>query len=146
MKLIENKLKRIPIDPLVGYSGYRGYLWKRFDFYVREGNAAPIRSVEIEFDDAQRYRIQDCGMEKFIVLLSALLYEINHNDIDPDLVHEVAWDMADFETGEYDYLFTEKDLADLKRDVAFVKDYIWTNYEQVCREALKHRAEKQKKL
>ncbi len=145
MKLIENKLKRIPIDPTIGYEGYRDGLWDWCDRHYTD-YATPIQRVNNEFEDTEYECIHESGMEKFITLLAGLLYEINHNDIDPDLVHEVAWDMADFETGEYDDLFTEKDLADLKKDVAFVKDYIWTNYEQVCREALKHREEKQKKL
>lgn len=145
MKLIENKLQRIPIDPECGYLGYRDSLWERCDFYMIEGHATAIRSIEIDFDDRWRFDIEKSGMEKFVILLAALYYEINHEEIDPDLVHEVAWDIADFDTGEYDNLFTEKDLADLRKDVAFVKEYIWTHYEQICKEALKHREEKQKK-
>jgi len=144
MKLIENKLQRIPIDPEIGYYGYRDGFWEDCDFYMHKGHASPIRSIEIVLDDSERSTIQESGMEKFVILLAALYYGINHNEIDPDLVHEVAWDIADFETGEYDDLFTEKDLAALKKDVEFVKSYIRTNYELICKEAMKHREEKQK--
>lgn len=100
MKLIENKLKRIPIDPLIGYEGYRDGLQDWCDRYYTD-YATPIQRVNNEFEDTEYECIHESGMEKFITLLAGLLYEINHNDIDPDLVHEVAWNMADFETGSF---------------------------------------------
>ena len=35
-----------------------------------------------------------------------------------------AWDIRDFETGNYDDLFTKEDLSEIKADVAKAKEYL----------------------
>ena len=47
-------------------------------------------------------------------MVMGLLFEIEHGDVDPDLAYTAAWDIRDFETGNYDDLFTLEDLAGIK--------------------------------
>lgn len=68
------------------------------------------------------------GMTKFALVLSGLLYMIEKNEVHRKHVFEVLWDILDFETGEYDDLFTPEDLKLIKADVKEVMDFINKKY------------------
>ena len=67
------------------------------------------------------------GMDKFIMLVSGMLWAIEHGGIaddDPeDLAYNVWLALKDFSTGNYDDLFTPEDLILVKQDVKTLYDY-----------------------
>ena len=63
------------------------------------------------------------GMEKFIGMIAGMLFEMEQGEVDPELAFGTAWDIRDFETGNYDDLFVPSDLAALKADIEKVKTY-----------------------
>lgn len=67
------------------------------------------------------------GMDKFIILVSGMLWAIEHGgveDDDPkDLAYNVWLALEDFSTGSYDDLFTPEDLVLVKQDVKTLYDY-----------------------
>lgn len=71
------------------------------------------------------------GMEKFVAMLSGMLYMIEHKELDHEIAKVMMGDIADFETGEFDDLFTETDLKLIKKDIAIIKDYIATHPELI---------------
>ncbi len=66
-------------------------------------------------------------MEKFIMLVSGMLWAMDHGGIDDDDPEDLAynvWDvLKDFSTGDYDDLFTPEDLVLVKRDIKRIYDY-----------------------
>lgn len=66
-------------------------------------------------------------MDKFIMLVSGMLWAIKHGgvaDDDPESLAYNVWDaLKDFSTGNYDDLFTPEDLVLIKKDVATLYDY-----------------------
>ena len=64
------------------------------------------------------------GMMKFAVILFGVLYEMEKGVYDKDQAFEAYWDILDFETGEYDDLFTPEDLVLIKEDIKTVKNFI----------------------
>lgn len=67
------------------------------------------------------------GMDKFIMLVSGMLWAIEHGGIaddDPeDLAYNVWLALKDFSTGNYDDLFTPEDLILVKQDVKTLYNY-----------------------
>lgn len=70
------------------------------------------------------HRMMENGMDKFAALLFGMLFMIEHDDVSEDQMYETYYDILDFETGEYDDLFTAKDLNLIKSDIKIIKDYI----------------------
>ena len=64
------------------------------------------------------------GMDKFVAMLSGMLFMIEHNDVESDQAFGTMWDINDFESGQYDDLFTAKDLTIIKADIKKIKDYL----------------------
>lgn len=64
------------------------------------------------------------GMDKFVAMLAGMLFMIEHNDVEPDQAYGTNYDINDFESGEYDDLFTEEDLKLVKADIKIIKDYL----------------------
>ncbi len=67
------------------------------------------------------------GMDKLVLLISGMLWAIEHGGIaddDPEnLAYNVWFALEDFSTGDYDDLFTPEDLVLLKQDVKTLYDY-----------------------
>ena len=73
--------------------------------------------------DLAHYMNQN-GMDKFVAMLCGLLFEIEHHDVEPDMAYGTNYDINDFETGEYDDLFTPEDLQLIKADIRIIKSYL----------------------
>ena len=64
------------------------------------------------------------GMDKFVAMLVGMLFMIEHEDVESDQAFGTNWDINDFETGEYDDLFTDEDLDLIKADIKIIKEYL----------------------
>ena len=67
------------------------------------------------------------GMDKFIMLVSGMLWAIEHGGIADDDPEDLAYNtwlaLKDFSTGNYDDLFIPEDLVLVKQDVKTLYDY-----------------------
>ena len=63
------------------------------------------------------------GMDKLVMLVSGLIYEIDQNDVDREFAFNTWLAIQDFSTGEYDDLFRPQDLELVKRDVNKLIDF-----------------------
>ena len=119
-----DKLQRIPLDI---YEECRYPESKEFvndiitSFYNYSHNA--ISAVDATLMDLAHYMNQN-GMDKFVAMLCGLLFEIEHQDVEPDMAYGTNYDINDFETGEYDDLFTSEDLQLIKADIHTIKNYL----------------------
>ena len=119
-----NKLKRISLDEY-DYCKYVDAKEANFDcieFFYRY-NSDAVKSVDAFFIDCEYY-MNENGMEKFVKMISGMLFQIQKNDVEPDLAYGMNCDISDFETGEYDDLFTPEDLELIKADIKIIKDYL----------------------
>ncbi len=64
------------------------------------------------------------GMEKFAFLIACMLFMIDHDTMDEEIAFEVKWDIMDFETGNYDDMFTPEELLYLKADIRKINAYL----------------------
>ncbi len=67
--------------------------------------------------------IEENGMDKFAAMISGMLFMIEHNYIDEEQAVNTYLDIKDFETGEYDELFTSEDLKLILADIKIIKDF-----------------------
>ena len=118
------KLKRFPLEEY-DYCKYEDAKEANFDsiefFYRYSSNA--VKSVNAFFIDNEYY-MDENGMEKFIKMLSGMLFQISKNDVETDLAYGTYHDIKDFETGEYDDLFTPEDLELIRADIKIIKEYL----------------------
>lgn len=63
-------------------------------------------------------------MEKAILLIAAMLYSIDKDEVYDELQEAVESDIADLKTGDYDDLFTDEDLQYLREDIAKIEKYL----------------------
>lgn len=119
-----DKLQHIPIEDYDenDYSILKKvYLDDIYWFYKNNQNA--ILSVDAYLVEHEYYMNKN-GVQKFVIMLIGLLFQIQKDEVDPDLAFGTNYDVNDFETGEYDYLFTPVDLELIKKDVSTIKDYL----------------------
>lgn len=119
-------LNKIPLEMYsdeYDYTYAKEMNFKEFDRYLGEG-CTIIQSVNGAYYHSWEYYMEENGMEKFVAMLSGMLWMIKHKEIDPNIAKVMMGDIADFETGEFDDLFTETDLKLIKKDIAIIKNYI----------------------
>ena len=121
-------LQRIPLFEYEGndYLETKKYNFHFFNEYLQAG-CTVCQSVNGTFYYAMEEDMDENGMEKFVAMICGMLFQIEHNDVEPDLAYGTNWDIDDFETGNYDDLFSETDLKLLKADIKFIKDYFKTH-------------------
>lgn len=64
------------------------------------------------------------GMEKATYIIASMLFQMELNEVDEQLAYEAYCDVSDLETGNYDHLFSEKDLKLLKADMKTIRSYL----------------------
>lgn len=64
------------------------------------------------------------GMNKFVFVISCMLFMMDHDTMDDEIAFEVKWDIMDFETGNYDDMFTPEELVYLKADIRKINAYL----------------------
>lgn len=68
--------------------------------------------------------IDENGMDKFVAMITGMLFMIEHNYFDEEQAINISLDIKDFETGEYDELFTPEDLKLVLEDIRIIKDFL----------------------
>lgn len=97
--------------------------YRNFNRYLSEG-CSVIESVNGHYYHGFDTAMDENGMEKFVAMLSGMLFMIEHGEVEADQAYGTNYDINDFETGEYDDLFTPKDLKLIKADIKIIKDYL----------------------
>ena len=118
------KLKKIAMFdyPNCGYEANKEILFNSFKQFLAEG-CSVIQSVNGTYYHGIDYLMDENGMDKFAAMIAGMLFMIEHSDVENDQAYGTYYDILDFETGEYDDLFTESDLKLIKADVDLIKDY-----------------------
>lgn len=104
------------------YSDIKLMYYYFFNCYVNDG-CSITQSVLTEFNEIDNI-MDDNGMDKFIAMIAGMLFMIENDEVHTDVAYGVNWDIKDFETGNYDDLFTSEDLTLIKNDIKLIKDYI----------------------
>ena len=127
-KVIKDKhdvLQRIPIES--NYADLKEFAMSEFPIYsmTREHlPRAPWYAVNGAYYYVFEERMNENGMEKLTLMIAGMLYQMEKCDVDPDQAYGTNWDTEDFETGNYDDLFTEDDLLLIRNDIAKIKEYL----------------------
>lgn len=121
----EFTLKKIPMFdyPNCGYADVKDLYFKSFNQYLAE-ECTVREAVNGHYYHGIDYLMDENGMDKFVAMISGMLFMMEHNDVEADQAYGTNLDIRDFETGNYDYLFTEEDLVLIKADVKKIKDYL----------------------
>lgn len=124
----EFKLKRIPTYdyPNCDYETIKKMYYRTFNQYLKEGCtiAQCVNGLYYHHID---YLMDENGMDKFVAMILGMLFMIQHNDVEPDQAYGTNLDIQDFETGEYDDLFTSEDLTLIRKDIEVIKTYLAQN-------------------
>lgn len=120
-----DKLQRIPLFdyPNCGYEDTKKMRFDSFNQFLKEG-CSVVQSVDGTYYHGIDYVMDENGMEKFVAMLAGMLFMIEHDDVEADQAYGTNYDINDFETGEYDDLFTPEDLKLVKADIEFIKAYL----------------------
>ncbi len=89
-----------------------------------------IKGYDGEYYDEKK--LEANGMELFVDLLISLLIMIKYDKVEPTLAHAIYQSILDFKTGEYDILFSPKDLVEIKKDIGYIEDYFAKNPDLYC--------------
>ena len=109
--------------PNCDYTDVKKLHFRSFNQFVADGctiRQAVNGHYYYKFD----HSMNENGMDKFVAMLCGMLFMIEHNDVEPDQAYGTNYDIKDFESGEYDELFTPKDLKLIKEDIKIIKDYL----------------------
>lgn len=120
-----DKLQRIPMYDYsdCGYADVKSHYNRSFKQYVDEGCTVQ-QAVNGQYYYGIDYMMDENGMDKFVAMLAGMLFMIEHDDVESDQAYGTNWDINDFESGEYDDLFTPEDLELIKADIKIIKDYL----------------------
>ena len=148
-----SKLQRFPLKEGKSYKEVMEYSEYSFEDYEEimlslKKSFTTLNVLYAAYHEDWEDEMNEHGMTKFALVLSGLLYMIKKNEVHRKHAFEVLWDILDFETGEYDDLFTPEDLELIKTDVKKVMDFIKEKYLEenpdLLENAIRRRAEAQK--
>ena len=119
-----DKLQKISFDNYEGAS-YEEFVKSHTDSYeaLYEHNKDIFQCIRM-FQGIFDEEMLENGMDKFVLMLAGMLFEIKHGDITKKFALLTLKDIEDFETGEYDNLFNAEDLVCVKRDINIIKEYL----------------------
>ena len=119
-----DKLQKIPFDNYEGDS-YENMIICHTDSFqnIYKRNVEIFKSIRCDLGLYEEEMLQN-GMDKFALMLAAMLFEIEKGEITTQLAKLTLKDIEDFETGEYDNLFNAEDLVCVKRDINIIKEYL----------------------
>lgn len=120
-----DKLQRIAPDMYdeCGYGETKEMFTDDFKRFYSEG-CTVLQSVNGTYYHGCDTIMDENGMDKFIAMIAGMLFMIEHNEVETDQAYGTNYDINDFETGEYDDLFTPEDLILIKADIKVIKDYL----------------------
>lgn len=120
-----DKLQRIPTDDYdeCGYADTKKMHMNGFNEFLCQGGTI-LQCVNSQYYHGFDTSMDENGMDKFVAMLAGMLFMIEHNEVEANQAYGTNWDINDFETGEYDDLFTPEDLKLIKADIRIIKDYL----------------------
>ena len=109
-----------------------GYSAKKSEFFERcehQSNNKSGKSNVIEMILNYRCKtyITENGMNRFVHMIFALLYQIQNNTVTDELKFTVKWMIEAFENENYWHLFEEDDIRLLKSDIDFIKESLFND-------------------
>lgn len=118
-------LQHIPLKDYgeFDYACTKGVYLDSFKQFLKEG-CTVLQAVNGTYYHGYDVYMDENGMEKFVAMLAGMLFMMEHGDVEADQAYGTNYDINDFETGDYDDLFTEKDLQEIKKDIKTVKEYL----------------------
>lgn len=119
------KLKKIKLCcyPESDYKTVKDMHFRSFNQFLKEG-CAVLECVNGHYYHKFDYCMNKNGMDKMVAMIAGMLFMIEHNDVESDQAWGTNCDIKDFETGEYDNLFTKEDLKLIKLDIEIIKEYL----------------------
>ena len=119
------KLKKIKMFdyPNCDYETAKDMHFKSFNQFFNSG-CTVLQCVNGHYYHGIDHYMNENGMDKFVAMLAGMLFMIEHNDVETDQAWGTNCDIKDFESGEYDNLFTQEDLKLIKADVEIIKNYL----------------------
>lgn len=125
-KNVKSVLQHIPLGvheggKCGGYADIMGAYSDELNGYLGKGFAA-LQCVIWEFNNNKEIT-EENGMDKFVAVIAGMLFLMQNNVVHANLAYAAVWDIYDFETGDYDDLFSPEDLALIKKDIAQIKTY-----------------------
>lgn len=120
-----DKLQRIPMCDYstCEYEDVKEIYYRCFNEYIEEGCTVQ-QAVNGYYYHCIDNLMDENGMDKFVAMLVGMLFMIEHNDVESNQAYGTSWDINDFETGDYDDLFTAEDLKLIKSDIETIKKYL----------------------
>ncbi|MED9969925.1 MAG: hypothetical protein UFA98_07955 [Ruminococcus sp.] len=121
----EISMNRIPIDdyPECDYGFLISHHEESFNSFLNAG-CTILECVNGHYYLGFDYYMDENGMDKFVAMIAGMLFMMEHNDVEPAQAQGTLIDIQDFESGDYDNLFTPEDLILIKKDIQKIKDYI----------------------
>ena len=123
-------LQRIPYDREFDYIDTKGSYMSELNECLQ--HTTPTGCTNWLMEEHSRF-MDENGMEKFVIMMTALFFQIEHDCVDKNLAYGVKWDIFDFETGNYDDLFTPADLDLIRGDVRNLNTYL-SQFPELIRE------------
>lgn len=121
-------LQKIPCDREFAYSEAKEYYLE--DLMHRKKETSAIGCVNWLMEDFYQIMCAN-GMEKFVIVLVSMLFLIDNKSVDADTAYGAKWDILDFETGEYDSLFSPEDLILIRRDIEIINRFLDANPQMI---------------
>lgn len=118
-------LQRIPMFdyPDCGYVDVKKMHFRSFNQFIA-GDCTVCQAVNGHYYHGFDTTMDENGMDKFVAMLAGMLFMIEHDEVEADQAFGTNWDINDFESGEYDDLFTAEDLRLIKADIKIIKEYL----------------------
>ena len=121
-------LQKISCDREFAYSEAKEYYLE--DLNRRKKETSATGCVNWLMEDYYQSMCAN-GMEKFVIVLVSMLFLIDNKSVDADTAYGAKWDILDFETGEYDSLFTPEDLILIRRDIEMINRFLDANPQMI---------------
>ena len=121
------ELEKIPVDMYdeLNYTDNKEMFFETFDKYLNGPfDCTPIQAVNSAYYHDFDELMYENGMDKFIAMISGMLYMIKHNNVDDAIAYVMNFDIETFKMGKYNEFFTQNDLKLVNDDIKIIKDYL----------------------
>ena len=112
------------IAPAYSYEEIKQYALKQFVLCEERTDPSRFNVVNTVYYYKLEEELAENGVEKMMMMVAGLLYQIDRGKVTSDQAYETLWDIDNFETGGYEDLVSEEDLALLKKDFDFIHEYL----------------------
>ncbi len=122
--LNHSKLKKIKMFdyPECDYSETKKMHFRSYNQFLSDGCTIK-QCVKGHYYHGIDIYIDENGMDKFVAMITGMLFMIEHNYVDEEQAINTSLDIKDFETGEYNELFTPEDLKLISADIKTIKEF-----------------------